>query len=161
MSPRLAHTALTAASLTALAVTGLASPAQAAVAARTVSPAGAAAPAHDTAAQPATSQAPFAQSAHSQSPRSRSAHARPAPHPGATFHVDCSAAAGATAGSDGSARHPWTTLDQANDHIYGPGDRLLFERGTTCTGSLAPKGSGSSRAPFTIAGYGPAGDRPR
>ncbi|WP_405753593.1 right-handed parallel beta-helix repeat-containing protein [Streptomyces sp. NBC_01411] len=90
--------------------------------------------------------------------------AQAAPHPGATFHVDCAAApapAGpaAPATNDGSARHPWTTLAQANAHTYGPGDRLLFKRGATCTGSLTPKGAGSSHAPFTIADYGPGNGR--
>ncbi|WP_405913139.1 right-handed parallel beta-helix repeat-containing protein [Streptomyces sp. NBC_00963] len=87
--------------------------------------------------------------------------AQAAPHPGATFHVDCAAAPApaAPATNDGSARHPWTTLAQANAHTYGPGDRLLFKRGATCTGSLTPKGAGSSHAPFTIADYGPGNGR--
>ncbi|MEV8568484.1 right-handed parallel beta-helix repeat-containing protein [Streptomyces sp. NPDC051322] len=76
--------------------------------------------------------------------------ARAADRHGADFHVDCSA----TAPGDGSEQHPWTTLDQANAHVYGPGDRLVLKRGTTCTGTLAPKGSGSAREPFTIADYG-------
>ncbi|MFI6058841.1 hypothetical protein [Streptomyces sp. NPDC051286] len=70
---------------------------------------------------------------------------------GRTFHVDCSAD---PAGATGSRQHPWTTLAEAGARTYGPGDQLLFKRGTTCTGTLAPRGTGSARAPFTIADYG-------
>ncbi|MFB8035437.1 right-handed parallel beta-helix repeat-containing protein [Streptomyces sp. NPDC056004] len=70
---------------------------------------------------------------------------------GRTFHVDCAAD---PAGATGSKAHPWTSLAEANAHTYGPGDRLLFKRGATCTGTLAPTGSGSAHAPFTIADYG-------
>ncbi|MCX4674836.1 right-handed parallel beta-helix repeat-containing protein [Streptomyces sp. NBC_01433] len=72
---------------------------------------------------------------------------------GRTHHVDCSATPGATA-ADGSRARPWTGLGEANAQTYGPGDRLLFRRGATCTGTLAPQGGGSARAPFTIADYG-------
>lgn len=78
-----------------------------------------------------------------------------APKPGDRHHVDCSA----PAGGDGSVRHPWNTLAQANAHPYGPGDRLLLKRGTTCTGTLAPRGAGSAAHPFTIADYGDAAGR--
>ncbi|WP_328905359.1 right-handed parallel beta-helix repeat-containing protein [Streptomyces sp. NBC_00234] len=77
---------------------------------------------------------------------------------GRAFHVDCSAA---PQGADGSPRHPWTTLAEANAVTYGPGDRLLFKRGATCTGTLTPKGAGSADAPFTIADYGDSPERAR
>ena len=77
---------------------------------------------------------------------------------GRAFHVDCSAA---PQGADGSPRHPWTTLAEANAATYGPGDRLLFKRGATCTGTLTPKGAGSADAPFTIADYGDSPERAR
>ncbi|MFE1382818.1 right-handed parallel beta-helix repeat-containing protein [Streptomyces sp. NPDC058740] len=83
------------------------------------------------------------------------APARAAAPPGAPHYVDCSA----TAPGDGSLRRPWTTLTEANAHPYGPGDRLLFRRGTTCTGTLAPRGGGAPGAPFTIADYGAAPGR--
>ncbi|MFH8403372.1 right-handed parallel beta-helix repeat-containing protein [Streptomyces sp. NPDC018019] len=86
------------------------------------------------------------------------APARATGHPAAhTFHVDCAA----PAGGDGTRARPWSTRDQANAHRYGPGDRLLFRRGSTCTGTLAPRGAGSATAPFTIADYGTATARAR
>ncbi|MFI8912230.1 right-handed parallel beta-helix repeat-containing protein [Streptomyces sp. NPDC053513] len=81
--------------------------------------------------------------------------AQAAPPPGDRHHVDCSA----SGAGDGTVQHPWTTLAEANAHPYGPGDRLLFKRGTTCTGTLAPRGSGSAAHPFTIADYGDAAGR--
>lgn len=75
----------------------------------------------------------------------QAAHHRPG-----TFHVDCAA----TAPGDGSRHHPWTGLADANAHTFGPGDRLLFHRGSTCTGTLAPRGAGSASAPVTISDYG-------
>ncbi|WP_418958610.1 right-handed parallel beta-helix repeat-containing protein [Streptomyces tritici] len=74
-------------------------------------------------------------------------------------HVDCSAAPDPAAPADGSAARPWTTLAEANAHSYGPGDELLFKRGTTCTGTLQPSGAGSAGQPFTIADYGDAPGR--
>ncbi|MEV8624244.1 right-handed parallel beta-helix repeat-containing protein [Streptomyces sp. NPDC051079] len=85
------------------------------------------------------------------------APAAAAPRTGDRHYVDCSATA--TAPGDGTARRPWTTLTEANAHPYGPGDRLLFKRGTTCTGTLAPQGAGAAGAPFTIADYGDAPGR--
>ncbi|MEU2245924.1 right-handed parallel beta-helix repeat-containing protein [Streptomyces sp. NPDC019224] len=72
------------------------------------------------------------------------------PRPGGAFYVDCAA----TAPGDGSRHHPWTTLDDANAHTFGPGDRLLFHRGSTCTGTLTPRGAGSAAAPVTVSDYG-------
>ncbi|MFI8827421.1 right-handed parallel beta-helix repeat-containing protein [Streptomyces sp. NPDC053431] len=79
--------------------------------------------------------------------------------PGAGHYVDCSAATSPADPGDGTVRHPWTTLAEANAHPYGPGDRLLFKRGTTCTGTLQPRGAGSAAYPFTIADYGDAPGR--
>ncbi|MFI0979985.1 right-handed parallel beta-helix repeat-containing protein [Streptomyces sp. NPDC021093] len=83
------------------------------------------------------------------------AQAAPAQAPassGQTHYVDCSA----TAPGTGSRTRPWTTLAEANAHTFGPGDRLLFQRGATCQGSLQPKGSGAAGRPFTISDYGRA-----
>ncbi|MET8504425.1 hypothetical protein ABZV60_07210 [Streptomyces sp. NPDC004787] len=81
--------------------------------------------------------------------------AQAAAPPGDRHYVDCSL----TTPGDGTAAHPWTTLAEANAHPYGPGDRLLFRRGTTCTGTLQPRGAGSAAHPFTIADYGSAAGR--
>ncbi|NUR90308.1 MAG: right-handed parallel beta-helix repeat-containing protein, partial [Nonomuraea sp.] len=60
-----------------------------------------------------------------------------------TYHVDCGAPAGRL-----------TTLAQVNALNLGPGDRVLFRRGTTCTGTLAPKGSGAPGRPIVVGTYG-------
>ncbi|MFE3454865.1 hypothetical protein ACFXJ8_38675 [Nonomuraea sp. NPDC059194] len=65
-------------------------------------------------------------------------------------HVDCSA----TDPGDGTLGSPWNSLNQVNQHTFGPGDRLLFRRGVTCRGTLKPTGSGTVDAPFLISDYG-------
>ncbi|MFE0652052.1 right-handed parallel beta-helix repeat-containing protein [Streptomyces sp. NPDC059534] len=74
----------------------------------------------------------------------------PASAEGATTYVDCSRP---TAG-DGSQTAPFNSIGQANGRTYAPGDTLAFASGTTCTGSLAPQGSGTAAAPITLTGYG-------
>ncbi|MET3811804.1 hypothetical protein [Arthrobacter sp. UYEF3] len=72
-----------------------------------------------------------------------------------TYYVDCSALpAGA-----GTQASPWNSLIQVNGFTFGPGDSLLFKKGTTCIGSLSTSGSGSAAAPFTIGAYGTASGR--
>ena len=74
--------------------------------------------------------------------------AAPAP---AEYHVDCRA----SAGGDGSTDRPWNSLSAVNAHgSYQPGEHILFKRGTSCTGRIAPTGSGTSVAPITIGAYG-------
>ena len=51
---------------------------------------------------------------------------------GRTYVVDCRAAA---------ARNVLHSLDEVNELTLGTKDRLLFQRGTVCAGSLHPKGS--------------------
>ncbi|WP_412542390.1 RICIN domain-containing protein [Longispora sp. K20-0274] len=65
-------------------------------------------------------------------------------------YVDCSAAVG----GDGSAGTPWNALAPVNAHGFGAGDQLLFRRGTTCVGTLAPTGAGAAGAPVTVDAYG-------
>jgi hypothetical protein len=69
---------------------------------------------------------------------------------GTTTYIDCSRS---TAG-DGSQTSPYNSLSQANAEAYSPGDTLAFASGSTCTGTLAPKGSGTGAAPITITRYG-------
>ncbi|WP_164821473.1 carbohydrate binding domain-containing protein [Paenibacillus koleovorans] len=67
------------------------------------------------------------------------------------YYVDCSA------GSNGSGTigSPWNTLSSVNSHAaFQPGDQILLKKGTSCTGQLAPQGSGSSGSPITIDSYG-------
>ncbi|WP_051845657.1 right-handed parallel beta-helix repeat-containing protein [Streptomyces globisporus] len=74
----------------------------------------------------------------------------PAEAAGSVTYVDCSRA---TAG-DGSQAAPFNSIGQANARTYGPGDTLAFAAGTTCTGALAPRGSGTAAAPIDLTGYG-------
>ncbi|MGW6413823.1 right-handed parallel beta-helix repeat-containing protein [Streptomyces sp. NPDC055055] len=76
--------------------------------------------------------------------------AAPASAEGTTTHVDCSRP---TAG-DGSQAAPFNSVAQANGRTYAPGDTLAFASGATCTGSLAPRGSGTAAAPITLTSYG-------
>ncbi|QKW08076.1 RICIN domain-containing protein [Streptomyces sp. NA04227] len=70
----------------------------------------------------------------------------------ATYHVDCAAGDDAAAGT--SPATAWRTLAKASDKTYSPGDRIVFRRGTRCTGTLAPRGSGTASAPIAVDTYG-------
>jgi parallel beta helix pectate lyase-like protein len=70
--------------------------------------------------------------------------------PAEARYLDCSA----RKPGDGSRARPYNTLERASAATLGPGDRLLLRRGTSCTGLLAPSGSGSPRRPIAIGAYG-------
>ena len=74
---------------------------------------------------------------------------------GATRYVDCSA----HRAGDGTLKRPFNTLARASAAALRPGQRLLLRRGTTCTGTLAPSGSGTAQRPVVIGAYG-RGARP-
>ncbi|MFI8763681.1 right-handed parallel beta-helix repeat-containing protein [Streptomyces sp. NPDC053792] len=74
----------------------------------------------------------------------------PAAAAGSVTYVDCSR----PAAGDGSQAAPFNSIGQANGKTYGPGDTLAFASGTACTGSLAPRGSGTAAAPIVLTGYG-------
>ncbi|MFJ2060490.1 right-handed parallel beta-helix repeat-containing protein [Streptomyces sp. NPDC087908] len=76
--------------------------------------------------------------------------AAPASAAGSTTYVDCSR----TTPGDGGQASPLNSIAQANARTYAAGDTLAFASGTTCTGSLAPKGSGTAAAPITLTRYG-------
>lgn len=65
-------------------------------------------------------------------------------------YLDCSA----TANGSGTQASPWNSLAAANAKTFQAGDRLLLKRGSTCDGTLAPQGSGSSGAPIVVDAYG-------
>lgn len=67
-----------------------------------------------------------------------------------SFFVDCSS----TAAGDGSSAHPWNNLHDVQAHVFAPGDRILFARGSVCHGSLAPQGSGTEAAPIRVTAFG-------
>jgi hypothetical protein len=64
-------------------------------------------------------------------------------------------AAGGDDAQDGaSPATAWKTLDKVNGVTFQPGNRLCLKAGSSWTGQLAPKGSGSSDAPIVIDRYG-------
>lgn len=72
------------------------------------------------------------------------------------FFINCSAA---DAG-DGSSRHPWDSLSEAEAHVFAPGDEIELARGTVCHGSFSPHGSGTPEHRIRLTAYG-KGPRPR
>ena len=71
---------------------------------------------------------------------------------GKTYYVDCGAR---TAGSGTAESTPWNSLARPNGHgPFSAGDRILLKRGSVCTGSLHPSGSGTAAAPIVIGAYG-------
>ncbi len=75
-----------------------------------------------------------------------------------TYYVDC--AAGSDSASGTGPATAWRTLAKASGAAYLPGDRVLFRRGTTCTGTFAPTASGAAGAPLAAGAYG-GGAEPR
>ncbi|MFE7277912.1 carbohydrate binding domain-containing protein [Streptomyces sp. NPDC057623] len=75
---------------------------------------------------------------------------------GTTYYVNCSAS---TNGS-GTQSSPWNSVAGVNNTTFGPGDSILFAAGTTCTGQVAPGGSGASGSPITMGSYG-TGAKPK
>jgi parallel beta-helix repeat protein len=74
----------------------------------------------------------------------------PALAAGAAYYVDCAAASD----GDGSSTSPWNNLGTVNSKTFAAGDSLLFNRGTTCTGSFVFSSSGTTANPITIGAYG-------
>ncbi|MFG2087317.1 right-handed parallel beta-helix repeat-containing protein [Spirillospora sp. NPDC048824] len=71
---------------------------------------------------------------------------------GTRYYVDCgSGDDGAPGTSPGEA---WKTLAKVNTVTFEPGDTISLRRGTTCGGTLEPKGSGTARAPISLDAYG-------
>jgi alpha-L-fucosidase/lysophospholipase L1-like esterase len=76
---------------------------------------------------------------------------------GTTYYVDSSRGNDTKSGkSKGSA---WRTLDKVNATTFQPGDKVLLKAGSTWTGQLWPKGSGSNVRPIVIDKYG-SGPKP-
>lgn len=75
-----------------------------------------------------------------------------APLWGATYHVDSNSGNDANSGlSPGVA---WRSLAKVNSVTFLPGDSILFARGGTWTGQLAPSGAGLSGSPIVMDAYG-------
>jgi hypothetical protein len=74
------------------------------------------------------------------------------PASAADYHVDCRAG-----NDDGDGRSPasaWRGLAKASATTFAPGDSILLKRGTRCSGTLWPKGSGEPGRPIRLAAYG-------
>src|SRR5438045_7594534 len=71
---------------------------------------------------------------------------------GRDYYVDC--AGGSDAASGDSPGTAWKTLAQVARITFGPGDTLRLRRGTHCSGTLAPHGSGEEDRPARIGAYG-------
>src|SRR5919197_1326692 len=74
----------------------------------------------------------------------------PAVAAGTAYYVNCAAATD----GNGSSASPWNNLTTVNSKTFAPGDSLLFNRGTTCTGSFVFSSSGTSANPLTVGAYG-------
>jgi Right handed beta helix region len=66
--------------------------------------------------------------------------------------VDC--AHGNDSASGLSPHRAWRSLAKVNSVVFGPGDAILFRRGTRCAGVLEPRGSGAPREPIVVDAYG-------
>lgn len=70
---------------------------------------------------------------------------------GQTFYVDCAAGNDAAAGTMAA---PWRTLNKVNSVTFTAGTTINLRRGTTCAGTLTPKGSGTATSPIRVNAYG-------
>jgi len=68
------------------------------------------------------------------------------------FFVDCGAGNDSESGQ--SPATAWDSLDPVNSATLAAGDRILFRRGSECSGSLRPQGSGQPGNPIRLAAYG-------
>lgn len=67
-------------------------------------------------------------------------------------YLDC--AAGDDSGDSLTPQTAWKTLGRASTFTFQPGDSLLLKRGSTCSGMLAPKGSGDEGRPISLSAFG-------
>lgn len=65
-------------------------------------------------------------------------------------YLDCSA----TTAGEGSKASPFNSLGEVNSIIFHAGDSLNVKAGTTCKGTLSPKGSGTKLNPIVLTSYG-------
>ena len=76
-----------------------------------------------------------------------------------SYYVDCSINGNGIGRFRGTLDKPWNSLTTVSTRTFLAGDAIFLKRGTTCTGMLAPKGSGEAGAPISIGAYG-SGPRP-
>ena len=70
----------------------------------------------------------------------------------ADYYVNCQAGNDDADGQSPDAA--WQTLAKVSATTFRPGDAILLKRGTRCTGSLWPKGSGEPGKPIRLGAYG-------
>jgi hypothetical protein len=78
-----------------------------------------------------------------------------APARATTYYID--SIAGSESNNGTSASTPWKTItstSKVNTVSFQPGDQILFKRGSSWTGTLAPKGAGNSANPVVFDAYG-------
>ena len=69
-----------------------------------------------------------------------------------TYYVD--SASGNDANTGTATNAAWRTLAKVNATTFAPGDRILFQAGGSWTGTLWPKGSGTTNNVIRIGSYG-------
>ncbi|TWU70499.1 hypothetical protein ED733_000052 [Metarhizium rileyi] len=65
------------------------------------------------------------------------------------YYVDCHRASA----GDGSQDNPWNSVRQVNRPYFRPGDVIALKAGTTCIGTLSPRGVGTADSVITITKY--------
>lgn len=70
-----------------------------------------------------------------------------------TFYADCSHACPGS----GTISDPWCSIAEVNKLTFKPGDTLALKSGTTCEGTLSPKGVGTSTSVISITKYNSGG----
>ncbi|POR32119.1 Ig domain protein group 2 domain protein [Tolypocladium paradoxum] len=65
------------------------------------------------------------------------------------YYVDCSQ----SSPGSGTQASPWNSVSQVNQPTFQPGDIIAFKSGTTCTGTLSPKGAGTASSVIQITKY--------
>ncbi|MBP1999975.1 hypothetical protein J2Z69_000994 [Paenibacillus shirakamiensis] len=68
------------------------------------------------------------------------------------YYID--SVTGNDANNGTSTATPWKSLSKVSSTTFQPGDQILFKAGSTWTGRLEPKGSGTEGAPIKIGAYG-------
>ena len=71
---------------------------------------------------------------------------------GASYYVDCGP--GDDRADGRTPASAWRTLERVGQTEFAPGNALLLKRGSTCEGTLWPKGSGAAGKPITLGSYG-------
>ncbi len=73
-----------------------------------------------------------------------------------TFYVD--AVNGRDSNSGTSPNSAWNSVDYVNEHLFKPGDSILFHRGDIYDTTLVASSSGTANAPITYGAYGNGAD---